>query len=113
MKLLFIILVFFSSQAFSQTTDSNYLSQKEVRKSVAEISKIIRKQSIFTDSLHWPEINREAEEIANNFNTTDSLVKIHRFFTKQLRSVGDKHSFFLTGKQVNKIKGQQRKANKL
>ena len=64
MKLFFFSFLFISFQSFSQTTDSNYLSQKEVKKAVDQISKFIRKQSIVTDSLKWREIDREVEQIS-------------------------------------------------
>ncbi|MEO7316993.1 MAG: S41 family peptidase, partial [Ginsengibacter sp.] len=106
MKLFFFSFLFISFQSFSQTTDSNYLSQKEVKKAVDQISKFIRKQSIVTDSLKWREIDREVEQISTTVKSKDDLEKINNYFTKQLRKAGDKHSFFLTGKRVDKIKSE-------
>ena len=110
MKLFFFSFLFFSFQSFSQTTDSNYLSQKEVKKAVEQISKFIRKQSIVTDSLNWREIDREVEQISTTVKSKDELEKIYSYYTKQLRKAGDKHSFFLTEKRVDKIKGESQES---
>ena len=65
---------------------------------------------MFTDYLNWQKIDREVQQIAINIKSIDSLQGIHRFFIQQLRKVGDKHSFFLTGKQINKIKGESQES---
>ena len=87
MKLFFFSFLFISFQSFSQTTDSNYLSQKEVKKAVDQISKFIRKQSIVTDSLKWREIDREVEQISTTVKSKDDLEKINNYFTKQLEGL--------------------------
>lgn len=105
MKFIFISFLFISFQAFSQSADSNYLSRKEVKKAVDQVSKLIRKQSLVTDDLNWREIDREVAQISATIESIDSLEKIFRYFTTQLRKAGDKHSFFLMEKRVDKIKG--------
>jgi hypothetical protein len=106
MKLIFIGFVFISSQTFSQTTDSNFISKKAVNKTVKEISKIIKKESIFSDSLNWREINQEIHQNSLNIKSKQDLRVIDSFFIQKLRGVGDKHSFFLTKHEIDKIQIQ-------
>ncbi len=68
-----------------------------------EISKIIKKNSLFSDSLNWKNIEAENKGLVYNDNNANNVEIIYDFYTKKLREIGDKHSFFISSKQINEI----------
>ncbi|MDU0370038.1 S41 family peptidase [Hymenobacter endophyticus] len=71
-----------------------------------DIATIIRKNSLFSDSLNWPILIEEARNISIKINTPEDTKLIYDFFTDKLREKGDNHSFFITGNQIAKITTQ-------
>lgn len=101
-----LILCLLSQTCFSQTTDTSLISQKEVMKIANEVSKIIKNNSLFTDSLNWNFINEEVQKMSTTINKKEDLTLIYRFFIKQLRHVGDNHSNVLTQNMIKQIQSK-------
>lgn len=106
MKIAFIALLFVAKATFAQTTENNTFSQDNVDKIITEISKVIKKNSLFTDSLNWIVIKDSAQKISGEIKSPQDYKLIYSFFTKELRSAGDKHSFFLSTDNITKIQNQ-------
>lgn len=103
MKIVFIAFLFIANATFSQRTEKSKDSQKNIVKIVTEISKLIKKNSLFADSLNWVLIKNEVQNISREIKSAEDYKLIYKFFTKQLRNAGDKHSFFLTPENATKI----------
>jgi len=103
MKIVFIAFLFVANATFSQTTENSKDSQKNIIKIVTEISRLIKKNSLFADSLNWVVIKEEVQNISREIESAEDYKLIYKFFTKQLRNAGDKHSFFLTPDNATKI----------
>lgn len=95
---LLFILLFASNIVYSQDTD--YKISKRNKRFIKEVSKIIKEKSLFADSLNWNRISQELVTLPLGKNDSADHKIIFDYFIKKLRSVGDKHSLFLT--QANK-----------
>ena len=67
-----------------------------------EIFNYIKKYSLFTKTLNWKNINTESKALVFKGNDSINDQIIYNFYTKKLREAGDKHSFFITSKTINK-----------
>jgi carboxyl-terminal processing protease len=106
MKIAFVSFLFVANVTFSQTTENNNFSQDNVNKIITEISKVIIKNSLFTDSLNWVVIKDSTQKISGEIKSAQDYKLIYSFFTKELRRAGDKHSFFLSTDNITKIQNQ-------
>lgn len=91
---LLFILVLTSSFSFSQDTD--YKTSKRTKKFINEVSGYIKAFSLYSDSLNWKQIEDELASLSLGRNDSINQIAIFDFFSKKLKSVGDKHSFFIT-----------------
>ena len=98
-SVLIFILLFASSIAYSQNTDDKIF--KRNKKFVKEISKIIKEKSLFSDSLNWNQISEELVKLPLGKEDSVDHKIVFDYFTKKLRSVGDKHSVFITQSNIN------------
>ena len=98
-SVLIFILLFASSIAYSQNTDDKIF--KRNKKFVKEISKIIKEKSLFSDSLNWNQISEELVKLPLGKDDSVDHKIVFDYFTKKLRSVGDKHSVFITQSNIN------------
>jgi len=80
------------------------LPSPEVIKLKKEIFKIIKKNSIFTGSLDWDEVDRESDALKLNGNDSTDTKVLFDFFMRKLRKAGDKHSFFIAKGAISKIR---------
>ncbi|MEJ2880533.1 S41 family peptidase [Pedobacter sp. GR22-6] len=78
-------------------------AQQDISKLKKEISSIIKKKSMYRDSVDWARVTKESAAL--KFTENDSINKniLFDFFTKRLREAGDKHSFFISKKSISKI----------
>jgi C-terminal processing protease CtpA/Prc len=97
-SILLFILLSASTIFFLQCKD--FKSSSDTKKMVWEVSHIIKSKSLFSDSLNWNQIDDSLSLLP--FGKVDSTNNqlIFNFFRNKLRSAGDKHSFFLTKKQI-------------
>lgn len=98
-RLLFSSLLIISIVVCSQPKEIK-ISEKP-RKFIDEVSKIIKKNSIYADALNWKEIAEELNALPMNASDSINNRLVFQFFTNKLRQVGDKHSFFLTKRTVS------------
>lgn len=97
----FIIFLFFSS-LISYGQNTNKQASKQTMSLKKEIIKIIKKNSLYTDSLNWKQIKEENNTLQLSDNDSISQAMLFDFFTLKLREAGDKHSFFISGKSIAK-----------
>lgn len=91
------MLVAFKIQAQNGQTEKQAIALNK------EIFKIIKKNSLFTDSLNWKNLEVENKALVYNDNNVNNEKIIYDFYTKKLREIDDKHSFFISSKQINEI----------
>jgi carboxyl-terminal processing protease len=89
---------------FSLTT-SGLLSQsassrrsKEVTKYLSELCKVIKKIALYTDSIHWDDLEMKVNELSKGMSRIEECKPVIDTIIKTLRLAGDKHSGFI-GKQ--------------
>ena len=89
-----LFLLFVSTIVYSQNIQ--YKISKRNNKFIKEVSKIIKEKSLFSGSLNWKQIPEELKKLP--FENNDSLDHnlVLKFFIEKLKSVGDKHSLYLT-----------------
>lgn len=99
----YIFFLFFISPLVIYGQKDKNLPSPEVIKLKREIFKIIKNNSMFTDSLDWNKVAQEFDALKlNESDSTDTKI-IFDFFTQKLRKAGDKHSFFIAKKSISKI----------
>lgn len=69
---------------------------------IKEISGIIKKHSLYADSLNWKVIAKESAMLPLGENDSINHRIIFQFFTKNLRAVGDIHSFFMSSHAMSR-----------
>jgi C-terminal processing protease CtpA/Prc len=80
------------------------------KKLIREVTKIIKKKSLFADSLDWKQIGRQVNTLPFGADEGKNHRMIFDFFTKKLRSAGDKHSFFMAEKSISAYKKEHKMA---
>lgn len=103
-SILIFILCFAVNLAYSQ--NGAYKMNKRTKKFAKEVSKVIKSNSLFSDSLNWNQISKELMSLPLVKNDSANHKMIFDYFTKKLRSVGDNHSLFFT---KSDIKSYQKK----
>jgi len=99
----YILFLFLMSPFLMYGQKDKNLPSTEVIKLKKEIFKIVKKNSMFTNSLDWNEITRESNALRLNGNDSTDTQILFDFFTQKLRKAGDKHSFFIAKKSISKI----------
>lgn len=99
----YIFFLFFISPLVVYGQKDENLASAEVIKLKKEIFKIIKKNSMFTNSLDWNEVAQESDALKLNGNDSTDTKILFDFFTQKLRKTGDKHSFFISKKSISKI----------
>jgi carboxyl-terminal processing protease len=83
----------FDDFAFEEFTDTDGLASEEVLKYSNEFNAIVKKNSIYTDSLNWPAIEANLKVIGKGLKTIDEAKLLTNYVLQQLRKAGDNHSF--------------------
>ncbi|WP_295237216.1 S41 family peptidase [Sediminibacterium sp.] len=98
-SVILFLLLFISNIVYSQDTD--YKISKRNKRFINEVSKIIKENSLFSDSLNWNLIAEELVTLPLEKNESIDYTIVFEYFTKRLRIAGDKHSLFLTQESIN------------
>lgn len=99
----YIFFLFFMSPVVIYGQKDKNFQSAEVIKLKKEIFKIIKKNSIVTNSLDWNEVARECDALKLNGNDSTDTKILFDFFSQKLSKAGDKHSFFISKKSISKI----------
>jgi carboxyl-terminal processing protease len=103
-RLLFYGLLLISSTTAAQPTANK--PDKRTQKLLAEVSAIIKKNSIHSGSMDWSAIGKEIGSLHWTENDSINYGLVFRFFIAKLREVGDRHSHFYTKSVSNYVKTQ-------
>ncbi|MBK0381697.1 hypothetical protein I5M32_01875 [Pedobacter sp. SD-b] len=68
----------------------------EVKKFITDFNDIIKKNSIYSDSLNWESINKNIQDLYAGLKTIDEAKVLTSYMIDQLRKAGDNHSFLQT-----------------
>lgn len=99
-RILFLFFILFVAHAHSQSElDKVYKPRKLIR----EISEIIQKNSLYSKSIDWKAISKDAKKLKKNPDGSIDYTIISQFFTKILEDAGDNHSFFLSPTNIRQI----------
>lgn len=69
---------------------------KKVKKYIDEFCKIIKENSIVSDSLNWPEIEQEVEFLSQGIKKIDNAQPVLNYMINKLKEKGDFHSFLIS-----------------
>lgn len=100
MKTLILIFLFFNALAVRgqliphRDTSSNLPPSREVAKYIKQLSKIVKNNSIYSDSLNWEVINDELSHLSKGLKTTEDAKVLALYIKEKLHEVGDNHSTF-------------------
>jgi len=103
-RLLLYGLLLISTTTSAQPTVNK--PDKRTQKFLAEVSAIIKKNSIYSGSMDWSGIEKEIGSL--HWTEIDSInySLVFRFFTGKFREAGDRHSHFYTKSVSNYVKTQ-------
>jgi carboxyl-terminal processing protease len=104
--MLIIILFFISNSAFSQTNNDEI--GPKANPFGLEVLKIIKDNSLFSDSLNWRQVSSELATLQLQKNDSLDKLTILNFFINKLKVVGDNHSFYSA---ISKAPKQARQTN--
>jgi C-terminal processing protease CtpA/Prc len=96
MKSLFILYLLIPLIFYNQTS-------KSVKKHLKQVVKIVKKKSLYSDSLNWKKIENEIIAESKKIQTIEQCTVVTNYLISELRKVGDNHSFFLKNEKVRKI----------
>lgn len=85
----------FDDFSLSYVEPSVVPATKEVKVFAEEVTKIVKRNSIYTDSLNWTQIENDLDELSNGLQTVAQATVLSDYIIQQLRKVGDNHSFIL------------------
>lgn len=83
----------FDDFSLSYVQPSTSPATKEVKAFAEEVSTIVERNSIYTDSLNWTQMDADLEELSRGLETVDQAKVLTDYILQQLRKVGDNHSF--------------------
>lgn len=83
----------FDDFSFSYVEPSTVPATKEVKDFAEEVSTIVKRNSIYTDSLNWTQIETDLEELSRGMNTIAQANVLTDYILQALRKAGDNHSF--------------------
>ena len=105
MKYLLLLFLLISHTLFGQSVQ-NEKPSKKVTKYINEVSGIIEKNSIYSDSINWEELKSKIITLSAGLQEIDQCRPIIDTIIFYLRRAGDDHSAFYTQLAVQKIKGE-------
>ena len=65
----------------------------EVASYIASFLKIVKENSIYTDSLNWPRLEKAVQVISAGMTKVDEVKPVLDYVISELRNVGDNHSY--------------------
>lgn len=75
---------------------------KEVKNYIKDFRKIVKTNSIYSDSLNWKNIDKEIKLMSKGMKTITEANSVTSFIVDNLRAVGDNHSFVLSKEDSEK-----------
>ncbi len=76
-----------------KSTEDTATTPTIINKYIKEFSTIIKNNSIYTDSLNWPKIEQDLQQLAKGIKAVDEAKALVNYMINQLRAAGDNHSF--------------------
>ena len=83
----------FDDFSLSSVEPSAVPATKEVKAFAEEVATIVKRSSIYTDSLNWPQIEADLQELSRGLESVTQAKVLTDYILQQLRKVGDNHSF--------------------
>ncbi len=88
--------VWFDQFSLEEVNTISAPPSKKVKKYIDEFCKIIKENSIVSDSLNWPEIEQEIEFFSQNLKKIDDAEPVLNHIMNKLKEKGDFHSFLMS-----------------
>jgi hypothetical protein len=88
--------IWYDDFSISEISFSEIPPTKEVKKYIKKFHKIVKQNSIYTDSLNWNTIDNEINLLSKGMKSIDEAKSITSYILDKLRAVGDHHSFILS-----------------
>lgn len=85
--------IWFDNLTVDDIISPNVQPSKKVKKFIENFSKVVKKNSIYSDSLNWNILNSELDYLSRGITNIEDVSFISTYFIEKLREVGDYHSF--------------------
>jgi len=102
-RIKYILFLVFMCPLGIYAQQDKHLPGTEITKLKKEIFSIVKRSSMYRDSVDWAGVTQESKALKFTENDSTSKSILFDFFTNKLREVGDKHSFFISKKSISKI----------
>jgi len=102
-RIKYILFLVFMCPLGIYAQQDKHLPSTEITKLKKEIFSIVKRSSMYRDSVDWARVTQESKALKFTENDSTSKSILFDFFTNKLREVGDKHSFFISKKSISKI----------
>ena len=83
----------FDDFSLSYVAPSTVPATKEVKAFAEEVTTIVKRNSIYTDSLNWTQVESDLDELSLGLQTVAQATVLTDYLLQQLRKAGDNHSF--------------------
>jgi hypothetical protein len=98
--------VWYDDFSISELPFSNIPPSKEIKKYIRHFYKLVKTNSIYSDSLDWNTIDEEIKLLSNGLKSLDEAKNISSYILDKLKAAGDHHSFILSKINTEKsVKG--------
>jgi hypothetical protein len=85
--------VWFDDFEIDEITASNLPPSNEAAKYISDFTSIVKKNSIYKDSLNWTTIDEGVSELSKGIKSIDEAKNVTNYVLGKLRQAGDHHSF--------------------
>jgi len=99
--------VWFDQFSIEEANSSSVPPSKKAKKQIDKFCKIIRENSIVSDSLNWEEINKDIAFLSSNMKTKSDARPVLDYVVNKLKEKGDFHSF-LMNPNISRSYGNQK-----
>jgi C-terminal processing protease CtpA/Prc len=79
---------------------------KKVKRYIKEFIDVIKQNSLYSDSLNWPNIENNIHNLSNGLKTIDDTQILTEYILSQLSKAGDDHSFLRSKIDEDKYQSQ-------
>jgi len=87
--------VWFDQFSIEEVNSSSVPPSKKAKKQIDKFCKIIKENSIVSDSLNWEEMNKEIALMSSNMKTKSDARPVLAYVLNKLKEKGDFHSFLM------------------
>jgi hypothetical protein len=94
--------IWYDDFSINEIAFSDIPPTKEVKKYIKDFHKIVKQNSIYSDSLNWESIDSDIKLLSNGMKSLDEAKSVTSYILDKLIAAGDHHSFILSKTNTEK-----------